>query len=183
MSELVQPAIRIDLRDLDRVSVPDSAPVSTPVVAPLAQGAIGLERKVTLFFSLQLENGEVIDSNFEKAPATFVVGDGSMLPGFEQALAGLVAGEHREFMLEPEQAFGSVNEDNVQRFPLYRFPPDLALENGTMVEFADAAGNTQAGVVRKADKTWVEVDFNHPLAGRKIRFSVLVQDVAQVAQT
>lgn len=124
----------------------------------------------------------MIDSNFEKAPATFVVGDGSMLPGFEQALAGLVAGERREFMLEPEQGFGTINEDNVQRFPLYRFPPDLALESGVMVEFADAAGNTQAGVVRNIDKLWAEVDFNHPLAGRRIRFSVLVQEVGQVTQ-
>jgi FKBP-type peptidyl-prolyl cis-trans isomerase SlpA len=70
-----------------------------------------------------------------------------------------------------------VNEDNVQRFPQYQFAPDLALGAGVMIEFADATGNKQAGVVRSIDKQWVEVDFNHPLAGRSIRFIVHVYDV------
>lgn len=174
MSEHAQPVDRIIVRDLEI-----AAPAALVEPAP---GVIGVGREVTLFFSLQLENGEVIDSNFAKTPATFVIGDGSMLAGFEQALAGLVAGERREFTLEPEQAFGPVNADNVQRFPLYQFPPDMALDPGAMVEFADAAGNTQAGVVRNVDKRWVEVDFNHPLAGRRIRFGVLVQQVERVAQ-
>lgn len=155
-----------------------------PVPAP---GAIGPGKQVTLHFALALEHdrsgGEVIDSNFDKAPVTFAVGDGSLLPGFEGVLAGLVAGDRREFTLEPAQAFGEVNEDNVQRFPLYQFPPDLALSPGLMVEFGDAAGNQQAGVVRSIDKQWVEVDFNHPLAGRAIRFSVHVLDVVEVTQS
>jgi FKBP-type peptidyl-prolyl cis-trans isomerase SlpA len=159
---------RIVVHDLERGSV-----------AP-ASGVIAPGRQVTMHFSLELADGDVIDSNFDKAPVTFAIGDGSLLPGFEQVLFGLVAGDNRDITLEPAQAFGSVNEDNVQRFPLYQFPPDLALTPGLMVEFADAAGNNQAGVVRSIDKQWVEVDFNHPLAGRAIRFRVHVHDVTQV---
>jgi FKBP-type peptidyl-prolyl cis-trans isomerase SlpA len=129
---------------------------------------------------LRLENGDDVDSNFDKAPVTFRIGDGNLLPGFEQALFGLVAGDRREFLLEPEQAFGTLNDDNVQRFPRYQFPPDVA--SGAMFEFADASGNKQAGVVRGIDKQWVEVDFNHPLAGRRIRFSVHVHAVGNVEQ-
>ncbi len=140
--------------------------------------AIGPGKQVTLHFSLSLLNGPQIDSNFDKAPVTFVIGDGSMLPGFEQALSGLVAGDRRDFTLAPEQAFGPVNEDNVQRFPHYQFAPDLALTPGLMIEFADAAGNKQAGVVRNVDKQWVEIDFNHPLAGRTLLFTVHVHAVA-----
>ncbi|MGV3591011.1 MAG: FKBP-type peptidyl-prolyl cis-trans isomerase [Gammaproteobacteria bacterium] len=161
---------RIVVHDLDRGAPP--------------AGVIGPGAKVTLHFSLALASAadghEAIDSNFDKAPVTFVVGDGSLLPGFEQALFGLVAGDRREFVLQPEQAFGNVNEDNVQRFPLYQFPPDVALSPGLMLEFGDAAGNNQAGVVRGIDKQWVDVDFNHPLAGRAIRFNVHVHDVSQV---
>ncbi len=163
---------RITLRDLD-------------LAATSAPGAIGPGTRVTLNFSLRLvaadsaAEGDIIDSNFDKTPVTFVVGDGSLLPGFEQALFGLGAGAMRDVTLEPEQAFGPVNEDNVQRFPLYQFPPDLALSPGLMVDFADAAGNNQAGVVRSIDKQWVEVDFNHPLAGRAIRFTAHVHEVTQ----
>ena len=158
MSEGVR---KISVHDLER----------GPLAAP---GAIGPGVRVTLHFSLALANGETIDSNFDKAPVNFTIGDGSLLPGFEATLFGLVAGDRREVTLEPAQAFGAVNEDNVQRFPLYQFPPDLALSPGLMVEFGDAAGNQQAGVVRSIDKQYVDVDFNHPLAGRAIRFSVHV---------
>ncbi|MEY4642234.1 MAG: hypothetical protein RLZZ227_2228 [Pseudomonadota bacterium] len=158
---------RIEVRDLDL------APVAVEAVP--GTGAAG--REVRLHFALQLESGEVIDSNFDREPVSFCIGDGNLLPGFEEKLSGLVAGDHREFLLEPEQAFGPVNEDNVQRFPHYQFAPDLALASGAVIEFADATGNKQAGVVRSVGKQWVEVDFNHPLAGRRIRFIVQVHAV------
>ena len=165
---------KIAVRDLDRATAAQFAP-----------GVIGPGAQVTLHFALAIaggaRDGEVIDSNFDRAPVTFTVGDGSLLPGFEQALFGLAAGERREIVLEADAAFGPVNDDNLQRFAPYQFPPDLPLATGLMVEFGDAAGNTQAGVVRNVGKQWVEVDFNHPLAGRAIRFSVHVHDVAQPA--
>ncbi len=46
--------------------------------------------KITLHFQLELENGDVVDSTFEKSPATFSYGDGSLLPGFEKRLLGLL---------------------------------------------------------------------------------------------
>lgn len=157
-------ARKIAVHDLERGPLP-------------APGVIGPGARVTLHFALALVNGEAIDSNFDRAPVTFTVGDGSLLPGFEQAMFGLTAGERREFTLAPEQAFGIFNEDNVQRFPPYQFPPDLTLTPGLMVEFGDAAGNRQAGVIRGSDKQWVDVDFNHPLAGRTITFSVHIHEV------
>jgi hypothetical protein len=46
---------------------------------------IGPDKEVTLHFALKLDNGDVVDSTFDKKPATFKVGDGNLLPGFEQA--------------------------------------------------------------------------------------------------
>jgi len=173
MGDKLQP-IRIALRDVEL----------TPLAAAVAdypQGIIGPGKRITLYFALHLDSGEQVDSNFDKLPVSFTMGDGSLLPGFEQCLVGLATDTEQEFTLAPEQAFGLVNEDNVQRFPRYRFPPDLALEQGLMIDFADAAGNTQAGVVRSHDKSMVEVDFNHPLAGRTIRFRVHVHQVEEVS--
>ncbi|MFP6833346.1 MAG: FKBP-type peptidyl-prolyl cis-trans isomerase, partial [Porticoccaceae bacterium] len=48
--------------------------------------------RVTLYFSLKLENGETVDSNFDGKPATFTLGDGNLLPGFEAPLVGLEVG-------------------------------------------------------------------------------------------
>jgi len=165
-----QQTARIALRDVELEPIPAA-------VAVYPQGIIGPGKRVTLHFALYLDNGDLVDSNFDRSPVNFTMGDGSLLPGFEHCLHGLGTDAQQEFMLAPEQAFGLVNEDNVQHFPRYRFPPDLALEQGLVIDFADAAGNTQAGVVRSHDKSMVEVDFNHPLAGRAIRFRVHVHQV------
>ena len=72
----------------------------------MTEQRIGPDKEVTLHFALKLENGEVVDSTFDKKPATFKVGDGNLLPGFEQALYGLKAGDKRVLPIEPEQGFG-----------------------------------------------------------------------------
>ncbi len=60
---------------------------------------------VTLHFALVLEDGHVIDSNFEAKAATFTVGDGNLLPGFESSFMGLVGGDERGLTMAPESAF------------------------------------------------------------------------------
>ena len=56
------------------------------------QLSIGPDTQVTLHFAIELEDGSLVDSTFDKTPATFIVGDGNLLPGFEQALFGLTQG-------------------------------------------------------------------------------------------
>ncbi|MDP6650947.1 MAG: FKBP-type peptidyl-prolyl cis-trans isomerase [Gammaproteobacteria bacterium] len=67
---------------------------------------------ICLHFSLALSTGEIIDSNFSGQAASFRLGDGSMLPGFEALLVGLKTGEEIEQLLQAEQAFEPVNPDN-----------------------------------------------------------------------
>ena len=62
--------------------------------------------KVSLNFSLTLDTGEVVDSNFDREPVSFVMGDGSLLPGFEACLLGMKDGQKGVFTITPEQGFG-----------------------------------------------------------------------------
>ena len=55
----------------------------------MTESRIGHDSEVTLHFTLKLPNGDVVDTTLDKQPATFKVGDGSLLPGFEQVLFGL----------------------------------------------------------------------------------------------
>jgi FKBP-type peptidyl-prolyl cis-trans isomerase SlpA len=71
---------------------------------------------VEMHFSLALESGELIDSNFAGKPARFRIGDGNVLPGFEETLLGLETGMEVEKLIPAEQAFGLVNPDNRQTF-------------------------------------------------------------------
>jgi len=137
--------------------------------------------RVTMHFALKLEDGAVIDSNFDGPPATFVMGDGNLLPGFEQTLLGLKAGTEDSFVVKPEDAFGQSNPNNMQQVPRDQFAADMELVEGLVVSFADAQKAELPGVVHRFDDKMVTIDFNHPLAGRDIIFDVKVVDVAVAA--
>ena len=132
--------------------------------------------QVTLHFAIKLDNGDVVDSTFDKAPATFKVGDGNLLPGFEQALFGLKGGDQRSLPIAPEQGFGQPNPQNVQVMPRSQFK-DMELAEGLLVIFNDAANTELPGVVKAFDEAQVTIDFNHPLAGKALTFDVEIIEV------
>lgn len=134
--------------------------------------------RVSLHFSLALPDGQLIDSTFERKPATLNMGDGSLLPGFEKHLLGMCAGQKKTVEILPEQAFGQHNPDNIQQFERGLFSPDQPLEPGLVVSFADANRQELPGVVSAVDGDRVSVDFNHPLAGRTIVFTVQIESVS-----
>ena len=133
--------------------------------------------RVTLNFALVLDDGSEIDSNFEKEPASFSVGDGSLLPGFERALFGLKSGDEATLEILPEEGFGQPNDNNLQTIKRDQFDVGSELEAGMVFSFADAAGGELPGVVKTFDADDVTVDFNHPLAGRTLSFRVAIHNV------
>lgn len=141
---------------------------------------IGDHSRVTLHFAVLLESGEEVDTTRRGKPATFEMGDGSLLPGFEEALRGMRAGDDAQIELAPEQAFGEHRRDNVQLIARERFR-DVDLEPGTIVSFAAPDGELP-GVVRRLFDRTVEVDFNHPLAGRRIVFDVSILNVEDLGR-
>ncbi|MFL0795978.1 MAG: peptidylprolyl isomerase [Cellvibrionaceae bacterium] len=136
--------------------------------------AIGPGTRVTLHFSLKLESGETVDSNFDADPAQFTVGDGSLLEGFEESLFGLNAGDEKTVNVGPEKGFGQRNPNNIQEVPREHFAEDMELAKGLIVSFADAQQTELPGVIAEFDEKVVTVDFNHPLAGETIAFQVKI---------
>ena len=139
---------------------------------PVSEGT-----RVFLNFSVSLADGSEVDSNFGGEAVDFVVGDGSLLPGFERALFGMKAGQRQVFTIQPEDAFGQPNDNNVQVIPTEQFDDDIELEIGLVFSFADASGGELPGLVVSFDEEEVTIDFNHPLAGRTILFDVQVHRV------
>lgn len=137
---------------------------------------IGPDKEVTLHFALKLDNGDVVDSTFDKQPATFKVGDGNLLPGFESALFGFKAGDKRTLQVLPEQGFGQSNPQNVQVMSRAQFQ-GMELSEGLLVIFNDAANAELPGVVKDFDEAQVTIDFNHPLAGKTLSFEVEIIEV------
>ena len=137
--------------------------------------SISPESKIELFFEIRLLDGAVVDSNFNKQAATFTIGDGNMLAGFESVLIGLQEQQKAVFTLEPEQAFGMPNPSNMQSVARNKFT-DMELEEGLMISFQDPSGELP-GVVSSFDDKEVIIDFNHPLAGKTLEFEVEIVKV------
>ncbi|MEM6710374.1 MAG: peptidylprolyl isomerase [Pseudomonadota bacterium] len=139
--------------------------------------SIAAGSKVRLHFSLHLEDGSLIDGTAVDQPASLEIGDGNLLPGFEACLFGLRAGDERSFELPPDEAFGEHQDGNLRRLARSSFGElDTPLEPGLMLSFASPEGELP-GVVRELVGEQVVIDFNHPLAGRTIRFDVTIVEV------
>lgn len=139
--------------------------------------AIGPNTKITMHFALKLEDGQVVDSTFDKQAAEFVFGDGNLPEGFEQYLIGLKAGDHSEFTVPPEDAFNDYQEKNLHTLPIKEFPVDMPLAPGLTVIFHDAMKHEVPGVVKEIDNGFVTIDFNHPLSGKTLLFQVEILEV------
>lgn len=144
----------------------------------MSELTIGQGTEVTMHFELLFENGDVVDSNFEAEPATFTVGDGRLLEGFEASLYGLKSGDERHITIPPERGFGLRNDANIQTMKRHQFDESIALKEGLVVSFKDAAGGELPGVIVSFDDDQVEVDFNHPLSGKTIIFHVSIVSVS-----
>lgn len=141
-------------------------------------GVISQGSKISMHFALKMEDGQVVDSTFEREPAVFALGDGNLLPGFEEFLLGLTTGDHKTFQIPPEKGFGQPNPQNVQEMKRNTFPVDMPVAEGLMVSFADAQGAELPGVISAVEGDWVTVDFNHPLAGKTLAFEVQILEVS-----
>lgn len=137
---------------------------------------IGPGSTVTLHFAIKLDDGQLVDSNFEGEPATFTVGDGNIPEGFEKALFGLFEGTEQSIRILPENGFGAHNPSNIQTVPRKSFE-GMELEEGLVISFADPQGGELPGVVASFDDARVKVDFNHPLAGKNLQFEVKILKV------
>jgi len=129
-------------------------------------------------FRLALEDGTDVDASGEGEALEFTLGDGTLYEHLEAHLLGLHAGDRERFLLGPEEAFGFRDSDNVHAMARGEFPPEMALEPGTVIQFDTPGGDAIPGTVFEVDNESVSIDFNHPLAGRNLIFEVEIISVS-----
>ena len=134
---------------------------------------------LTLHYRLSLaDSGADVINTFVERPATLQLGLGQMAEPLERCLIGLADGAHQVFELEPEQAFGPRNPELIQKLSRATFDanigPDSDYQPGDLVEFPTADGGRFAGVLKTLNEQFALFDFNHPLAGQRLRFEVRI---------
>jgi FKBP-type peptidyl-prolyl cis-trans isomerase SlpA len=138
---------------------------------------INMRSLVLMHYSIALTNGSEIESSFDEEPVEITMGDGDVTDGMELAIFGLKEGDSQTLTLTPEQGFGIRDEDNIHEMPLSDFPEDLLPEVGLSYSFESPDGSEIPGTVISLKNNNAEIDFNHPLAGHEIIFTVKIMGV------
>jgi FKBP-type peptidyl-prolyl cis-trans isomerase SlpA len=136
--------------------------------------AIRAGSQVTLHLSIHLQDGTEALSTFGEEPLEVTIGDGTLAPGLEPLLVGLQAGARKDFTADGSDLYGERVEEKIHWLPVADFPADLKPERGQVVAFATPDGQETAGLVLAAGGARLQVDFNHPLAGRRLRIQIEV---------
>lgn len=131
--------------------------------------------KVKVHYTGKFEDNNVFDSSVGREPLEFTVGGGMLIPGFEQGIIGLEAGNVKTIEVDPEQGYGDLREDLVQEVTLSQLPENVSV--GDVLTAETPAGPINV-VVREINGDKALVDANHPLAGKKLIFELEILEVA-----
>ncbi|MBU2639243.1 MAG: peptidylprolyl isomerase [Nanoarchaeota archaeon] len=133
--------------------------------------------KVGVEYEGKLENGEVFDSSKHgehSHPLEFEVGKGQVIKGFDEAVLGMEEGEEKEVTIKPEEGYGPRNEQLVKKFPKDKLPADQEPKEGMMLAVGLPDGRKIPARITKVEEKEIEVDLNHPLAGKVLIFKIKV---------
>lgn len=119
-----------------------------------------------------LEDGSEFDSSEGSDPISFTLGSGEVIPGFEQAIAGMSAGEKKTQTIDAENAYGERRDELVFTVGRDQLPPGNDIEIGDMLRVGFPDGSSAAVQVASMDEASVTLDANHPLAGKALTFEL-----------
>ncbi|MFP4668381.1 MAG: FKBP-type peptidyl-prolyl cis-trans isomerase [Desulfobacterales bacterium] len=133
---------------------------------------------VSVNYKGTLENGEVFDTSEGGDPMEIMVGGGQVIQGFEEAVEGMELNEKKSFTLEPEEAYGYRDDNQLHTFSREEVPPEINPEVGDVIGLQTPDGQQIPATIAEADSEKVVVDLNHPLAGKKLNFEIEVVGVS-----
>jgi len=129
---------------------------------------IGIEYSLT-----DAQTGEKLDSNVGAAPLEFISGKGQIIPGLESKLVEMNENDSADVLVEPKDAYGEYNEEAKQTLPKEQFAGIELAEGMTLYGQGEQGETVQVTVVSFTDSD-VTIDYNHPMAGKSLMFSVTV---------
>ena len=127
----------------------------------------------------KLDSGEVFDSSKDRAPLEFVVGSGQLIKGFDKAVIGMKIGDKKTAAMEPAEAYGERDGNRVQKVPREHLPKEPEPKEGMMLTIKTPTGQMFPAKIDKVEKDIVMIDFNHPLAGKRLNFEIEVVDIKE----
>lgn len=136
---------------------------------------------VSLNYKGTLQNGEVFDTSEGRNPLEVQMGEGQLIVGLEKALMGMSLNEKKVLTIEPEEAYGHVDEKLTHSFPKSDVPSEMNPEVGQVVALSSPEGQQVPAQIIEVDDEKVVVDLNHPLAGQTLTFDIEIVGISSTA--
>jgi peptidylprolyl isomerase len=132
---------------------------------------------VRVHYTGSLNDGSIFDSSAKREPLEFTLGEGTVIPGFEQAVTGMSPGDERRVQIPAAEAYGERRAELVVQVARTQFPDEMEPEVGQQLQMTHPGGVAVVTVL-DADDESVTLDANHPLAGQDLHFELKLVEIA-----
>ena len=132
---------------------------------------------VKVHYTGTLEDGTTFDSSKGREPLEFTLGEGRIIPGFEEAVKGLQVGEAKTVTIPSEEAYGPHRNELVLEIQRSQLPEGMDPKAGQALQMQQADGRTSVVIVTDVSETTMTVDANHPLAGKDLTFDIELVEI------
>ena len=137
------------------------------------------DRVVRFHYSVAEQGQEALESSKEREPLQILIGHGNIIPGLEKALDGHEAGDSFGVDVAAAEAYGERRDGLSQRVPKKHFGGQR-LEPGMQVVLNTNFG-PRAVTIQKVGMSVVDVDLNHPMAGKDLHFDIEIVNVREAS--
>lgn len=133
---------------------------------------------VKVHYTGKLTEGTVFDTSQEREPLEFQLGQGQLIPGFEQAVLGMTVGETKTINIAADEAYGPHRTDLTQQVPRQQLPADMEIQVGQRFQIGQEENKPLIVQVTEVSDASVTLDANHPLAGKDLVFDIELMAIA-----
>ncbi|MEI6437836.1 MAG: peptidylprolyl isomerase [Candidatus Omnitrophota bacterium] len=145
----------------------------TTGVVHAEDAVVAAGKKIKFDYTLTVDK-EVVETSQGKTPLEYNPGRGELIPGLEKEMLGMKVGESKTVVVKPEDGYGLVREDAFRDFDRAKMPKDVEPKVGMVLEMQDESGTSFPAAVAEVNDKTVKLNFNHPLAGKELKFDVKV---------
>lgn len=138
---------------------------------------IGLNKVVTIHYTLKDESGNLLDSTLDSQPFSYLTGHDQIIPKLEEEIDTMLIGGKKNILISADEAYGEYRDDLVHNVKKSNFPDDVDLEIGMQFVTNAPDGTQMPFVIKSINGDDITIDFNHPLAGKNLDFEIELIDV------
>jgi FKBP-type peptidyl-prolyl cis-trans isomerase 2 len=138
---------------------------------------VKLKDTVRVHYTGKLDNGQIFDSSLQREPIEFTLGEGQLIPGFEQGVLDMKVNEKKTIQIPHTEAYGEVKEELFHEVDKDKLPEELKLEEGMGLVSKAPDGTERQLVLHEIKENTIVVDANHPLAGKDLIFELEVVEI------